>query len=309
MIKSWNLLDLLICPNCSGTLASFQHCGHCEFNFLEMDGLPALFPTNGKKTVVFQFEQSRSVRSSSFENCFAYPTRCGATGTDKPHHLDDAHLAVIERLSKHSTVLEIGCGSAQMREYIEAAGHRYIGTDISPIRVNKNPQQHSGPDILCDAHFLPFADQSIDLVYSSALTEHLACPYLAAQQVARCLKPGGYYLGNVSFLEPWHADSFFHMTPLGVYELLTQADFDIKNIWPGKGYSGYRAILLMGNKITKPLAFVGGAIHFIYASANRLRNFVKRRNNWATESIADAARVSGATDWIARKPVKDTEHR
>lgn len=303
MIKNSELLDLLICPNCGVKLTSFHRCDDCKSNFPERDGLPALFPNSGKTTVVFQFEQSRSVRGQNFENCFVYPTRCGATGTDKPSHLDDAHLAVIEQLSKYSTVLEIGCSRAQMRNCIEAAGHRYIGTDISKTRVEKNLQQHAGPDILCDAHFLPFADQSIDLVYSSALTEHLACPYLVAQQVSRCLKPGGYYLGNVSFLEPWHADSFFHMTPLGVYEFLTQADFEIKNIWPGKGYSGFRAVLFMGNKITKPFAFVGDAMHFMYASANRLRNFVKNKNNWATESIEDAARVSGATDWIARKSV------
>ena len=303
MIKSSELLDLLICPNCSEKLAALQHCDHCKSIFPERDGVPTLFPTGGKKTVSFQFEQGRSVRSSGFEHCFVYPARCGATGAGTPYHLDDAHLAVIEQLPKHATILEIGCGGAQMRDYLEAAGHRYIGTDISKFKVDKNLQQHGGPDVLCDAHFLPFANESVDLVYSSALTEHLACPYLAAQQVARCLKPGGYYLGNVSFLEPWHDDSFFHMTPLGVYELLTQANFEIKNIWPGKGYSGFRAILAMGNKVTRPLTFLGDAIYFMYASGNRLRNFAKRKNDWATESITDAARVSGATDWIARRPV------
>jgi SAM-dependent methyltransferase len=154
---------------------------------------------------------------------------------------------------------------------------------------------------LCDAHFLPFADRTFDLVYSAAVTEHLACPYLVAQEVSRSLKPGGFYLGNVAFLEPWHDDSFFHMSPLGVFELLTQADFDIMYIWPGQGYSGFRAILNMGNKATRPLTFLGDFVYFVYRYGNRIRNLVKRRDEWSTDSIVDSARVSGATDWIARR--------
>src|SRR5262249_54583812 len=123
-----------------------------------------------------------------------------------------------------------------------------------------------------------------------------------AQEVARILKPGGFYLGNVSFLEPWHDDSFFHMSPLGVFEFLTQAKFDIEHIWPGYGYSGYRAIMSMGNKATKPLAFVGDAVYWIYRSGNRVRDFLKRQTREGG-SIVDAAKVAGATDWIARRPV------
>jgi hypothetical protein len=123
-----------------------------------------------------------------------------------------------------------------------------------------------------------------------------------AQGVYRALKPGGFYLGNVSFLEPWHDDSFFHMSPLGVFENLTQAKFQISNIWPGQGYSGFRAILSMGNKATKPLTFVGDALYLAYRSGNKLRNLARRRKNWSIDRIEDAARVSGATDWIARRP-------
>ena len=188
-----------------------------------------------------------------------------------------------------------------MRQYLELKGHRYVGVDISKTRVNENLQRHGGPDLLCDAHFLPFADRRFDLVYSAAVTEHLACPYLVAQEVARSLKPGGFYLGNVSFLEPWHDDSFFHMSPLGVFELLTQADFEIMHIWPGQGYSGFRALLGMGNKATRPLTFLGDIMYFIYRSGNRIRNLAKRREKWMTDRIEDAAKVSGATDWIAKR--------
>lgn len=238
-----------------------------------------------------------------FDECFQYPPRCGSAGKDMPYHLDLAHLDVINQLPAHRTVLEIGCGGAQMRQLIESKGHRYIGTDLSKTRVSSELQIFGGPDLLCDAHFLPFGDCSFDTVYSAAVTEHVACPYLVAQEAARVLKPGGFYLGNVSFLEPWHDDSFFHMSPLGAFELLTQARFDIAYIWPGRGYNGFHALMQMGNKATRPLAFLGNALYGIYWAGNSARNLLRPRKD--ADAIADAARVGGASDWIARRPMKD----
>jgi SAM-dependent methyltransferase len=273
-------------------------------SFAERDGLPFLCPDNEAREVSFTFEQRRSAATEAFERCFRYPTRAGATGADHPYHLDVAHADVIDALPQGARILEVGCGGGQMRSHLESHGFRYVGIDISKTRVDEELRAHGGPDLLCDAHFLPFRSESFDLVYTSALTEHLACPLLAAQEIRRVLRPGGYYLGNVSFLEPWHDDSFFHLSPLGVFELLTQANFEIVHIWPGKGYSGFRAIMAMGNKATVPLVGIGDFIHLIYKSGARARDIVKRRSREETkDGIHDAARVAGATDWIARRPV------
>jgi len=92
------------------------------------------------------------------------------------------------------------------------------------------------------------------------------------------------------------------MSPLGVFEILTQAGFVANNIWPGSGYSGYRAIFAMGNKITIPLTFVGDAVFFAYRMGNKLKHLVARSPNWPIDRIDEIARVAGATDWIATKP-------
>lgn len=300
MLSHEEIVYLVACPSCGKPMQSLSHCLHCDQKYSEIDGTPSLIPTNVERAVTYKFEQKRSVRTEQFQSCFRYPTQCGAAGKGHPYHLDLAHLNVLDHMNDGSRVLEIGCGGGQMRTYLNAKGHKYVGIDISKTRVSADLQCHGGPDFLADAHFLPFNESSFDVVYSSALTEHIASPYLVAQEVARVLKPGGYYLGNVSFLEPWHDDSFFHMSPLGVHELLIQAGLDPINIWPGKGYSGFRAIMSMGNKVTRPLTFLGDAIYLLYRAGNTLRNIIKRRNNG---DIADAARVSGATDWIAQRPV------
>jgi SAM-dependent methyltransferase len=302
MMGHGDLLRLLVCPACGATLQSLTRCSTCDTAYGESEGTPVLIPVTASRRVSFNFAQSRSSIGERFQECFTYPPRRGAAGDHRPHHLDLAHLDILERLSPGSVILEIGCGGGQMRNYVEAKGFRYVGVDISKKRVSERLQGHGGPDVLCDAHFPPFADSTFHVVYSAALTEHLACPHLVAQQVKRILKPGGYYLGNVSFLEPWHDNSFFHMSPLGVFELLTQAEFDVLHIWPGQGYSGFRAILSMGNKATRPLSFLGDVMYFVYRSGNRLRNLAKHRSSkMRNDGIVDAAKVAGATDWIARR--------
>jgi SAM-dependent methyltransferase/uncharacterized protein YbaR (Trm112 family) len=290
-----SLIALLACPQCRSDLTSLAGCSRCGARFVETDGIPVLIHPGASRKVSFEFQGRRSVVRDEFRAAFRYPPR---NGPRSPYHLDYGHADVIESLTSPASILEIGCGGGQMRSYVEALGHRYIGVDISKTRVADDLQAHGGPDLLCDSHFLPFRADMFDVVYSAAVTEHLACPYLVAQEVARVLVPGGRYLGNVSFLEPWHDDSFFHMTPLGVCELLTQAGLRIQIIWPGKGYSGFRAIMRMSGRVTRLMAPLGDAIHLVY----RCGNWVLRRAGARHTSIEDAAKVAGAVDWIARKP-------
>ena len=250
------------------------------------------------RTVTFTFTSDRSVRSAKFEACFRAPPRIDSK--DSPYHLDGAHRHVIEGLRPNSHVLEIGCGGAQMRAFFASRGHHYVGSDFSndPLRWSETDLQFAGgPDVFCDAHFLPFADHQFDMVYSAAVTEHVACPYLVVQEAFRCLKPGGFYLGNVAFLEPWHGDSYFHMTPLGVYEILIQGGFNPLHIWPGHGYHGFGSIMRMSSTTTKKLSFIGSGINAVYRLNASLRNIVRPKPR-----IEDDARVAGGIDWIAQRP-------
>jgi len=293
-------LEFLACPNCNYNLHSISQCESCGLKF-EMDGdTPKLFPTSRRRTVQFEFNSDRSVVDENILQTYINDPPIAEVTSNTPYHLDPAHIYVINQLPPNQNILEIGCGGGQSRQWFEGKGHRYIGVDVSKVRVGESLQQFGGSDILCDAHFLPFQDRQFDVVYSAAVTEHLACPFLVAQEVARVLKPGGYYLGNVSFLEPWHDNSFFHMSVLGVIELLTQAGLEIKYVWPERGYSGYRSLFTMGNKLTKNIVLVGEAAYFIYRLGNRVK--ASARRIFKTASVRDiyqVAKVSGAVFWIA----------
>jgi SAM-dependent methyltransferase len=262
-----------------------------------------LIPAGAAKQVSFLFSGTRSTRSADFERVLRYPPQRGLLGGKAPYHLDRSHDAILAAQTAGSTVLEVGCGGGQMRSHVEARGLRYIGTDISKTRVHSHLQAYGGPDVLCDAHFLPFRDESVECVFSVSVMEHLACPHLAAHEILRVLKPGGCYMGSVSFLEPWHDDSFFHLSPLGIFEVLTTAGFSIAYLWPGQatyGVSGFRALCDMGNTATVPLSFVGDFLYTVFRTGYRVRDLITHRRLLSlAEHVADDAKITRAFGWIA----------
>lgn len=289
--------SLLICPVCRAGMTATAACVTCGEQFESVDGTPKLMSSRSKRAVQYSHCSADSSAGADFYSALCYPPRPLPAAGANPYHLDPAHVHVLEQLEPGIRILEIGCGGGQMRQWSSKHGFDYVGTDISKSRVSAELQSHGGPDYLCDAHFLPFRDSAFDVVYSAAVTEHIADPQLMMSEVWRVLKPGGLYLGNCSFMEPWHDDSFFHMSPLGAYRALTRAQFDVRNVWPGVGYTGFHALCS-----TCRLPAVGPLL----AAVNRLRLTLRSwlgRPDPRGGRIAFDACVAGAVDWIAAKPL------
>jgi SAM-dependent methyltransferase len=123
--------------------------------------------------------------------------------------------------------LNFGSGDGGDRLWLENRGFHVTTFDVYPGDYT---------DFVCDGHDLPFADGQFDVVTSVAVFEHLSDPYRAASEIFRVLKPGGTLIGSVAFLEPYHARSYFHMSPLGIREVLTRAGFSQIEIHPGWSY-------------------------------------------------------------------------
>ena len=104
-------------------------------------------------------------------------------------------------------ILEIGSRRVNQNdrwnEYFERAN--YTGFDY---------YQGENVDIVGDAHELGrYFDKKFDLIFSSAVFEHLAMPWQVALEIIKLLKPGGYVFIEThycygSHARPWHFFQF-----------------------------------------------------------------------------------------------------
>src|SRR5208282_1526650 len=168
-------LETLTCPYCHKPIQSVTQCGNCGALFGQDGGTPVLIDADAVGTVTFRFPQNRSEKSGQLRERYIRYAKLYQGKLDTPYHLDLAHAEVLLELEKGARVLEIGCGGCQMRNWFRSMGMKYIGTDLSKSRVFDWLRKYGGPDILCDAHFLPFQDRQFDVVYTAAVTEHIAC--------------------------------------------------------------------------------------------------------------------------------------
>ncbi len=70
--------------------------------------------------------------------------------------------------------------------------------------TNVNIGPFPNVDVVADAHRLPYADESVDVIYSEAVFEHLHSPHKAAEEIFRVLKPGKRIYICTPFMFPYH---------------------------------------------------------------------------------------------------------
>jgi SAM-dependent methyltransferase len=76
-------------------------------------------------------------------------------------------------------------------------------------------------DVVGDAHALPFRDGAIDLVYATAVLEHLKQPFVAAGEIFRVLRAGGHVYADCNFVYPFHGfpSVYFNASADGLRQL------------------------------------------------------------------------------------------
>lgn len=82
--------------------------------------------------------------------------------------------------------------------------------------------QHPANSLRGDCLNLPFKDQSVDLILSQAVIEHVTDPSRAFEEMHRVLRPGGLLYAEIAFMQPVHQNPhhYFNVTPNGLRWLL-----------------------------------------------------------------------------------------
>jgi SAM-dependent methyltransferase len=106
-----------------------------------------------------------------------------------------------------------------------------VGVDITECDAAKRVAGEQV--VLYDGVHLPFADDSVPLVYSSQVLEHVRHPEPLLREVRRILQPGGVFIGSTSQLEPYHAGSLWNYTIYGFKVLVEDAGLALEEVRPG----------------------------------------------------------------------------
>jgi SAM-dependent methyltransferase len=115
-------------------------------------------------------------------------------------------IRAVGDLPAGAAVLDVPCGGGlALRGVRPDQDVRYVAADISPVMLDRTRRQATrlGRDIevtAADVERLPFADDEFDLCVSFNGLHCVPDPARAVREIARCLKPGGRFVGDTIVL-------------------------------------------------------------------------------------------------------------
>lgn len=299
----------LACPLCHGALLSSDDsalaCRGCGRTYAALPGRRWDFRPAAGDSISYERRYSPASYAKALDVPLTLerpsnPPR-NRFGTDVPVHLTRAQVSYLPAGRPGQIAVDLGCGHGEQRGVLEQLGYACWAIDY----------EGDAADDLVDAHLLPLRDESVDLVMSIAVLEHLADPVRAASEVARILKPGASFIGTVAFLEPFHDNSFFHFSHLGLSWVLHTAGFDVEEVSPIPSWDVLRAQIEMevaamgraGHAVARALS-----VPFVWALEGYGaigRRVARSRQRYARPFLH--ARHAGAFFFVARKTA--TEQR
>jgi SAM-dependent methyltransferase len=108
-------------------------------------------------------------------------------------------------------VLDLGCGTGPIVEYVCSRGALYSGVDVAPrmleaiaTRVARSAYAASVALQIGSSEEIPHSPNSFDVVVAMGLVEYLDDPVRTLQEISRVTKPGGVALVTVPNLHSLH---------------------------------------------------------------------------------------------------------
>lgn len=91
-------------------------------------------------------------------------------------------------------LLDVGGGPGFFADAFRARGATYLGLDAAVGELSLHGRAAQAGTVLGSGMDLPFRDDSLDIVYSSNVLEHVPRPERMADEMLRVTKPGGMVL-------------------------------------------------------------------------------------------------------------------
>lgn len=190
------LLDILVCPSCHGTLALIDaheaeheiesgllRCAACTRDYPIVRFIPRFVPQeNYASSFGFQWNRFPRTQLDSFSGVPITRGRFDASTNWSP----DAMAGAL--------VLDVGCGSGRFAEVSLSTGARVVAVDYSSAIDAARANLKHFPDasfVQADIYHLPFRAESFDFVYCLGVLQHTPDVKRAFLSLVPPLKRGG----------------------------------------------------------------------------------------------------------------------
>lgn len=195
-------LDIFICPACKGSLKIADagiKCLNCHNHYHIKDEIPLLFcpnEWNGSKEDVTQrvksfYEKTPFPNYEDFENVgdLIQKAQRGIFGR-----------LLNEQIPFNIRVLEVGCGTGQLSNFLSAAHRIVFGVDIclNSLKLAQNFKRENNLQRIGFYQmnlFRPiFREESFPLVICIGVLHHTSNPFLGFETISKLVKKGGYII-------------------------------------------------------------------------------------------------------------------
>jgi len=138
------------------------------------------------------------------------------------------HYARLVRAGEGDRVLDLGCGAGDSVEQFSSLNPdvRWLGVDLERSPEVATRTRTDAEFRSFDGRSIPEKDGAVDVVYCKQVLEHVEDPRPLLAEVARVLRPGGWFMGSTSL-------SVGNITPYGLSQLTAGAGLTLTEVRPG----------------------------------------------------------------------------
>lgn len=197
--------------------------------------------------------------------------------------------------------LDLGCGDGRGAEWLRSFGLEAIGLDTQAATMGQ---------VRGDGHLLPFKDHSFSVILSLKVLEHVRDPLCFLREIHRVMKPDALFLGSVAFLEPYHARSYFHFSPLALADSLSRTGFRVLELQPGhSALSSLFSTAFPVPRLSFPFPIIkpfAGLLQAVLLSVRRVSGFAyatlrHKMREYRREVSIDRVRFAGEFSFLAER--------
>ena len=193
----------LICPACNNDnlneLNDILHCANCDREYVISDNIPLMYLPNDWKNSHYDVTEmvKQFYETTPFPN---YEEMEGINDLVIKSEMGFYAKFLNEQIPFNVNILEVGCGTGQLANYLGLASRNVFGTDMC-LHSLKLAENFRSENNINNTKFYQmnlfnpiFQENSFHLVICQGVLHHTSDPYLGFQSISKLVKRGGYII-------------------------------------------------------------------------------------------------------------------